>query len=123
MGWFEIAEQVEPELRKGGISTCISRVTEELKKLPDSPFHEVINLRFTNRPQNLAEYFSKFIRKEEARIDLKAIYTETNGFDINPDLWFFDLFAYEKYGGHQGNVQSDNASDVIMLYFVADSSS
>ena len=23
-----------------------------------------------------------------------------NGFDINPDRWFFDVFAYTEYGGH-----------------------
>lgn len=100
MDWFEIAVQIEPDLRKGNIDTCINRVVEELKKLPDTPFHNVINFRFSNKPHDVAEYFRKFIQKEKGRIDLKAIYTETNGFYINPDLWFFDLCAYEEYGGH-----------------------
>lgn len=28
-----------------------------------------------------------------------AVYTEMNGFDINPDRWYCDLFAYESDGG------------------------
>lgn len=31
---------------------------------------------------------------------MAAAYTEMNGFCINPDLWFCDLFAYHQYGGH-----------------------
>lgn len=100
MNWFEIAEQIDPELRKGNLNVCINRVTEELEKLPESPFHSVVNFRFTNKVQDIADYFTNFIRKEKERIDIKAIYTETNAFDINPDWWLFDLFAYEKYGGH-----------------------
>lgn len=29
---------------------------------------------------------------------IEAVNTETNGFDINPDLWFFDLFDCNKSG-------------------------
>jgi hypothetical protein len=100
MDWFEVAEQAEPDLRKGDIDICIKRVEDELIKLPDTPFHQVMNYRFTNNPGDVAEYFDQFIIKENARFEIKAIYTETNGFYINPDLWFFDLFAYDKYGGH-----------------------
>jgi hypothetical protein len=100
MDWIEIANQIKPDLKKGDIDTCIERVTEELKKLPDTPFHNVINFRFTNKPQDIAEYFATFLQKEKKRIDIKAIYAETNGLDINPEIWYFNLFAYEKYGGH-----------------------
>jgi len=101
MNWFEIARQIEPELRKGNLNSCIMRVIEELQKLPKSPFHSVVNFRFTNKVQEVADYFTNFIRKEIERIDIKAIYVEMNGFDINPEEWFFDLFAYETYGGHE----------------------
>jgi len=119
MIWFEIAEIIEPDLRRGDIDTCINRVTEELKKLSATPFHHVINYRFTNKPQDVAEYISQFFQKEKSRIDLKAIYTETNGFDINPDCWYFDLFAYEKYGGHDdydwlSGWQSDDHESMIL---------
>jgi hypothetical protein len=100
MNWFELAEQIRPDLRKGNLTNCINIVTEELKTLPQSPFHLVVNFRFTNKLQDLADYLTNFIHQEKERIDLKAVYAEANGFDINPDLWLFDLFAYEIYGGH-----------------------
>ncbi len=101
MDWFEIANQIEPDLRKGDTETCINRVVEELKKLPETPFHDAINFKFSNKPDNIADFMRKFIEKEKERIDIKAIYTEMNGFDINTDLWYFDSFAYETYGGRQ----------------------
>ena len=101
MDWFELAEQIEPDMRKGDIDACMKRVAEELKKLPETPFHHAVNFRFSNKPQDIADFIADFIRKEKQRIDIKAVYAETNGFDINPDLWFFDLFAYESYGGHE----------------------
>lgn len=30
---------------------------------------------------------------------MEPLYCEMNGFTINPDLWFLDAFAYEKFGG------------------------
>ena len=100
MSWFEIAELITPELRNGDIDTCIKRVTEELLKIPATPFHEIIKYRFTNKPEDVANYIRVFIENEKQRLDIEAIYIEMNGFDINPDLWFFDLFAFDTYGGH-----------------------
>ena len=51
--------------------------------------------------KKVAKYFNKFIKQESKRFSIKAVYTETNGFDINPDKWFFDLFAFDFYGGHE----------------------
>ncbi len=31
------------------------------------------------------------------------MYTETNGFDINPDLWYFEMSSYNNYGGHENH--------------------
>lgn len=102
MGWFEIAKQIIPDLRKGDLYACINRVKEKLEELPETPFHNVVNFRFTNKPEDVVKYIKKFIRKESKKIDVKAIYIEMNGFDINPEQWFFDLFAYETFGGHDG---------------------
>jgi hypothetical protein len=101
VSWFEIATDLEPYLRKGDLNFCIDRVSNIMRDLPQTPFHQIINLEFTNDPKDVVEYFEKFIEQESGRYEIKAIYTETNGFYINPDRWFFELFAYETYGGHE----------------------
>ena len=49
---------------------------------------------------DVAAHFDAFFRREQKRFEIAAAYTETNDFSINPGRWFFDLFAYDRYGGH-----------------------
>ncbi len=100
MEWIKITEQVEPYLKQGKIDICVDLVTKELKNLPESPFHAITDYRFTNSPLDVSEYLDDFINKESKSFQIGAVYAEMNGFDVNPDLWYFDLFAYETYGGH-----------------------
>ena len=86
---FRLQTDLEPELRSGNLAACIDCVSGELRKLPDSPFHEAIAMRITNSKVDVAGHFDAFFEQEESRFLIRAAYTETNGFDINPDLWFF----------------------------------
>jgi hypothetical protein len=99
MKWFDIAEELFPKVKIGDTEAAVARVSEVLQSLPLSPFHRILDLHFTNRPEDVAAHFDSFIRAQKAKFKLGAVYTETNGFDINPDRWYFDLFAYRKYGG------------------------
>lgn len=101
IGWFDLSEALTPTLRKGNLDGCIRTVSEAIANHSDSPFHKVLNLSFTNSPVAVANHFDAFIAENEKLFEIKAIYTETNGFDINPWEWYFDLFAYKAYGGHQ----------------------
>jgi len=120
MSWFEIANQITPDVRKGDIYSSISTVISELNKIPDTPFHNILNLSFKNKPQEIADYIAEFIEKERERIDIKSVYIEMNDFDINPDIWFFDLFAYKIHGGHDdydwlSNWHSDNCESIALV--------
>jgi hypothetical protein len=92
-------DRLTPQLRAGDIVGCESRAIETLLALPESPFHIAAVLSIANDPFDIAAHFDRFIATETARIDIKAIYTEMNGFDINPDRWYCDLFGYETDGG------------------------
>lgn len=98
MKWYELSQKLEPTLRKGDIDYCISEVVKEIEKLPRSPFHVVVSLDFTNSHSAVADYIQNFISGSKLGADLKAIYTETNGFDINPDEWYFELFGFNDCG-------------------------
>ena len=100
MKLFDLIDQLEPKLRKGHIDACLEKAILELHKLPDTPFHIVHKLNFTNKPSKITQYFNQFIQQEKDRIAIKALYAEMNGFSVNPDRWYFDVFAYENYEGH-----------------------
>jgi hypothetical protein len=71
-----------------------------MKSLPRSPFHIALDLAISNDPAHAAEHFDRFFLAEGQRFKVASAYTEMNDFDINPNLWYCDLFAYTLYGGH-----------------------
>jgi hypothetical protein len=75
--------------------------SSRLASLAPSPFHAALDLDFTNDPVSVASHFDQFIASQSARFAIRAIYSETNSFDINTDRWYCDLFAYTSYGGHE----------------------
>jgi len=89
-----VLDQISVKHKDGDLELCIAMVTQALRSLPVSPFHVAIDLDFQNPRTDIAAVFSAFVADNE----LQAIYTETNGFDINPDSWFFDLFGFETCG-------------------------
>jgi hypothetical protein len=100
MSAFELMEELMPILRSGNVEACVERSVRALQAAPPSPFHVAAGLDFTNTPEAVAAYVAEFLGTECALIRAAAVYTETNAFMINPDQWFFGLFAYESYGGH-----------------------
>ncbi len=92
-------ERLTPQLRAGELADCESAAVNALLALPASPFHIAADLTITNDPADIARHFDRFFRAESATFDVKAVYTEMNGFDINPDRWYCDLFAYAADGG------------------------
>ena len=83
--YFETVDRLKPKLRAGNLAACESAVIDALLALPESPFHMVANLSITNKPSDIAKHFDQFIYSESEVLDIKAIYTEMNGFTINPD--------------------------------------
>ncbi len=98
--FFRTVERLGPFLRHGDIETCERQVAKELRALSLTPFHLVLDLSISNDPAKAAGHFDGFFRRESKRLELRAAYTEMNGFDINPDRWYCDLFAYTSDGGH-----------------------
>jgi len=92
-------EQLTPALLRGDLVACERGVAEQLKTLPRSPFHIVLDLAISNDPVDVGRHFDKFYSDESKRFKIAAAYTEMNGFDINPDRWYCDLFAYAADNG------------------------
>ncbi|EEF61549.1 hypothetical protein Cflav_PD4227 [Pedosphaera parvula Ellin514] len=97
---ISLQRQLSATLLTGDLATCQRAVSEELKALPRSPFHIVLDLNITTDAEAFAEFFDNFFRQVANRFPIGAAYTEMNGFCINTDLWFCNLFAYQQYGGH-----------------------
>ena len=97
--FFQTMERLTPQLRAGDLAGCESAACEVLRALPKTPFHIAADLAISNDPAEAARHFDDFYRAESERPAVRAVYTEMNGFDINPDRWYCDLFAYTADGG------------------------
>jgi hypothetical protein len=98
--FFQTMEQLEPVLRAGDLEACEKTAVEKIRQLHRSPFDLSIEVDISNDPADAAKAFDDFFETEAKAHRNRSAYTEMNGFDINPDLWFCDFFAYTSYGGH-----------------------
>jgi hypothetical protein len=96
---FAMQDQLALVIRRGDLATCEQAIARQLTALPRCPFHAILDLKITNSPDEVAAYFDQFFIKESKRLEIGAAYTETNGFTINPNRWYFSPFAFRDYGG------------------------
>lgn len=97
--FFQAIERLIPQLRANDLAGCEAAACDALRALPKTPFHIAADLVITNNPVDAARHFDAFYLEESERMSIGAVYTEMNGFDINPDRWYCDLFAYTDDGG------------------------
>ena len=115
---FELADKLDNMLQEDKIDEAIEYAENELKKFPNTYFHKVLNNDLLHLKQDLENYLNDFFisaskfysgnkgllnsffkKKTASDKKLKTIYSEMNGFTINYDRWFIDLFAYSFYNG------------------------
>jgi len=87
---------------------------QELKNIPTTDFHKIIDKNLLHLTSDLAKHINEFdkstrqiLKKKQGFIknlfgsakEIKpaAYYCEMNGFTINPNRWYIDLFSFENY--------------------------
>ena len=97
---IELVHRLLPLLRAADLDSCERAIIAKMQSLKPSPFHIALDLLISNDPEHTAEHFDRFFLAESQRFKVAAAYTEMNDFDINPDLWYCDLFAYTTFAMH-----------------------
>jgi len=96
---FDLAGEVKKLVEASSIDKAIELAENELKKIPATGFHKVLGRDFLNVTDDLVEFVNHFYAEATKEIEVKAIYSEMNGFTINYDVWFLDLFAFKTCEG------------------------
>jgi len=91
--------RIFPLLQRGAFAEAETILASWLKALPASPYHVIADLQVTTPADACAKYFDDFIAVAKRDQPVRAVYTEMNGFTINPQLWFCDGFAFDFNGG------------------------
>src|SRR5690554_3451516 len=91
---FDFAEEINQNLEQLDFETAISRAENQLNKIPQTDFHEIIGKSLTKQSEELAGWIQEFYIKASEKLEIKSLYFEMNEFDINTEIWYIDGFAY-----------------------------
>jgi len=75
----------------------INLLSKEIIANGPNEFTPVVKADISNDLAITLKEINEFITANLANFEVKSIYLEMNGFDINYDRWYFDYFAYENY--------------------------
>ena len=94
---IELWKKVHALVTSGRIKESVGYLEQGLSNCPGPRFKSLIGASFNNDPKDVALHIKRFVVDCERAFRVKAVYLEMNGFDINPDRWYFDSFAYDSY--------------------------
>lgn len=111
---FELADRLSELLKSKKLDEAIAMAELELREIPTTDFHKILNRNLLHSISNLAKHINEFdkstkqvLKKKQGFIknlfgsgkEIKpaAYYCEMNGFTINYDRWYIDLFSFENY--------------------------
>jgi hypothetical protein len=111
---FELADKLSELLESQKLDEAIAMAEQELKNIPTTDFHKILDKNLLHLTSDLAKHIKEFdkstkevLKKKQGFIknlfssgkEVKpaAYYCEMNGFTINYDRWFIDLFSFENY--------------------------
>jgi len=76
------------------VEKAITKLSEYISNAGISEFLPVLSLEFSIKNTDLNTLVVNFLTECKKKFEVKSIYLEMNGFDINYDRWYFDYFAY-----------------------------
>ena len=99
INWLRLQKDLQPKLLEGKINDAIEFCEKELNKIPQTDFHKILTKNLDHLIDPLILWINDFYKRVSQDININAMYCEMNGFTINPDRWFIDLFAFDTDGG------------------------
>jgi len=86
---------VDRYVKASKLDQAVRYLERKLRAAKSRRFDALLGATFSNDAVRLAKSIEAF--RAAQPFPVKAIYLEMNGFDINPDRWYFDYFSYDSY--------------------------
>ncbi|NQY74631.1 MAG: hypothetical protein HRT90_07695, partial [Candidatus Margulisbacteria bacterium] len=103
-----LSDKAHDLLNIGDIDGCILTISNDLKALPKTQYHQILDLEFTNSPATLGKKISDFIIENDCKAVLLDFYhfwdINIHGFDKLGDTTFYWLCDHV-YGLHDVRLQ------------------
>lgn len=101
---FDLEDSLNKYVQLNDLDFAIQLAESELSKIPQTEFHQLIGMNLLHLESELSKFISNFYSSVKLKYTfsftkkLKAFYCEMNGFTINYDRWFIDLFSFSEIG-------------------------
>jgi len=93
----ELWQTVDTYLRSNDVDGVATDLELRLRAIATDRFASLPDSHFTNSPIAVLQHIKSLVTACQTQFDVRAVYLEMNGFDINYDRWHFDSFAYTEY--------------------------
>ena len=111
---FDLTDKLSELLESKKLDEAIVMAEQELKNIPTTDFHKILDKNLLHLSSDLTKFINEFDNSTQEVLKKKqgflknlfgfgkqvipaAYYCEMNGFTINYDRWFIDLFSFENY--------------------------
>ena len=99
----QVRQRLGPLLRSGDLISAERLLVESLRATPWSPYHIACHLRIETPPETVAAYFDSFLATTRRRTRVALVYSELNGFTINPDRWYCGACGFDEDHGRDSD--------------------
>ncbi|TWT61090.1 hypothetical protein [Rubinisphaera italica] len=90
----DLLQKVNNYLISKNIDGAALELESLLRTVTSDRFSTLAMSHFTNSSDAVFEHIKKFVSACQDKFEVRTVYLEMNGFDINYDRWYFDSFAY-----------------------------
>lgn len=111
---FELADKLYVLLEAKKLDEAIDLAENELRSIPETDFHKILDRNLLHLTADLADYIPAFEQSTSEVLKKKrgfirsifsskdknkpaALFCEMNGFTINPNRWYIELYSFEKF--------------------------
>ncbi|MCB2408744.1 hypothetical protein [Hymenobacter lucidus] len=102
------AEKIQKLVTQDKLEAAIVFVEDVVQKQKVADFHGLLGKNLLQLTDSLVAYLDAFYAKASQELTVQALYAEMNGFTINYDLWFVDVFAFDR---DEGSADTDWLAD------------
>jgi hypothetical protein len=96
--YARLQRAVFPWVAKGQLDRAIAFCEAELASLPQTEYHDMLGRSWVGQTEEASRWIAGFYRSATKALKVRALYCEMNRFEINPDQWYIDAFAYDFFG-------------------------
>src|SRR5438270_12756218 len=96
--YTRLERSVFPWVGRGELERAIARCEAELASLPQTEYHALLGRSWLADTREASRWLVALYRVAAKAMAVHALYCEMNRFEINPDRWYIDAFAYDFFG-------------------------